>query len=735
MAKELTSGERQVFTTPSSLASRMGVVKANAGDPVELATSELGKTLEFIAKRKSIQAEEKWKADVKVNSLREISKFSQDFRYNPSEFINKATGFRDGLLESAPKAFRDWTRTYLAQLITGHSNQIIDSTWKRDQKELLLKNKESNSSEMNDMDSILLEAPWQEHTKLFEEQFSARLQEMIDSYTAVYNTIPTSEQTGMPTPIEQGRIWKAELEQSRNLSIAQKMIYDAVEIDRQRIADGILVGDEINGWVGPSAVDDALKLVNEMMRQYEIHGITGRKEVIDEWKYLEAARPYDIDGPWSFLDLDQVERMAIKDNTLKHAESLVKQYKIESAALTTIETSNLDQTFELLTGGGQGAINDIFSNPEKLSDVTTFFDTNFVGATPAQRTEFINAWKIAQTVERFGKLTFKKIDLIEKNDEGISTGGLTFIQARDAIMIESANWGNGVTEEQATKQLQNYITGMHLTGFGLQPYLDLSKVTFVRDASGTSVPSQELIALGNIVHKYGWVNDSLLSMLEGASQLNPKNEEDKAAIINMAMVVGNLNDRAGMIPANIKFSTWKPLLTLHKQLKFLASNPEESVFTKDRLLERYLVTVAPDRATLDNKMAMVKDAFAEWNIHLEGREKETSTFEKTVQNYLLEHVKKQIVDEKPIINLFSGLREIFGFQDYPLKGMVPKSYIDAKFHVKKLLPLWQDLVEQHLVWSYGDASDILPSTIEDNLQDALEAALHEIGNQGWKAGD
>ena len=74
MAKELTSGERQVFTTPSSLASRMGVVKANAGDPVELATSELGKTLEFIAKRKSIQAEEKWKADVKVSSLEKISK-------------------------------------------------------------------------------------------------------------------------------------------------------------------------------------------------------------------------------------------------------------------------------------------------------------------------------------------------------------------------------------------------------------------------------------------------------------------------------------------------------------------------------------------------------------------------------------------------------------------------------------------------------------------------------------
>ena len=76
MAKELTSGERQVFTTPSSLASRMGVVKGQSGDPVELATSELGKTLNFIAKQKAVQAEEKWKADVKVSSLETISIFS-----------------------------------------------------------------------------------------------------------------------------------------------------------------------------------------------------------------------------------------------------------------------------------------------------------------------------------------------------------------------------------------------------------------------------------------------------------------------------------------------------------------------------------------------------------------------------------------------------------------------------------------------------------------------------------
>lgn len=109
------------------------------------------------------------------------------------------------------------------------------------------------------------------------------------------------------------------------------MIMDAVEIDKQRIADGILVGDEISGWVGPSAVDDALSLINEMMLGYEMNGISGRKEIFEK---NNVAAPGGMDGPWSFIDLDQVERFTIKTNTIMHADNLVKQYKTESAALT-----------------------------------------------------------------------------------------------------------------------------------------------------------------------------------------------------------------------------------------------------------------------------------------------------------------------------------------------------------------------------------------------------------------
>ena len=720
MAKELTSGERQVFTTPSSLASRMGVVKANAGDPVELATSELGKTLNFIAKQKAIQAEEKWKADVKVSSLEKISEMSRDYRYSPSDFINNATGFRDGLLESAPKAFRDWTRTYLAQLITSHSNTIFNETWKRDQKELLLKNTESNKAEMNSMHSILLQAPWQEHTKLFEEQFSARLQEMIDSYTSIYNSIPTTERTGMATPIEQAKIWKTELEQSRNISIAQKMIMDAVEIDKQRIADGILVGDEINGWVGPSAVDDALKLVNEMMRQYEIHGITGRKEVIHEWKYLEAARPYDIDGPWSFIDLDQVERFTIKTNTIMHADNLVQQYKTESAALTNHQKTVLSNNIELATSGGQGSINDTFALLDKESDVKHFIDTSLVGALQPQIDKVYDSWRTAKKIVSLFPQMLKK--------------GATFDSSVDSIMTELKHDGIIANEEEVKLALANHYVGHFLLQSTGSPYLNVSNVGFMKNTEGEIVgPSHELIAVSEFSKKFGYIHPRLRSILESAGSINVR--DNKEAIFNLAQVVGYLHERSGMIPRDGKFTVWEPLLELHEGLKYLQENPIGNVMTKDYLVDKYLVKVNDIDTDLDERIERINKAITAdttWSKQIDDSEELKTNFDQRIENELYKLIDNQQKSGSLWNNFgLSILREIFGMEDYPLKGMVPMKKEDLNMYMEDVLPLFKEMVITHIAYSYGKGSSILPSNIEEHIKLAVEGAANELGNNGY----
>ena len=719
MAKELTSGERQVFTTPSSLASRMGVVKANAGDPVELATSELGKTLEFIAKRKSIQAEEKWKADVKVSSLEKISKFSQDYRYNPSDFINNATGFRDGLLESAPKAFRDWTRTYLAQLITTHSNQIIDATWKRDQKELLLKNTESNESEISRISSLIMDTPWQDHTKLWEEINAATLQDMDDSYRAIYATIPTEfRNANMPTPDEQLELWKKQLEGVRNASIATKIMHDAIEVDKQRIADGILVGDEINGWVGPSAVDDALVLIKEMMLGYEKNGITGRKEIFEK---NGTAVPGGMDGPWAYVDLDRVERNVVNHNTVKIAEDIATKYKTESAALTNHQTEVLNNEIELFTNGSPGAVNDTFTLFNTEREVDNYITQNFLGASTDQIDKIKDSWRVAHTVVRHHKETLIKIE----------DGGQTFGNAVDNIVRESASMGITVKKEDIELALADRMIGYMLGHMNNDPYLDVSKVGFEENGN----PTSELIALGQVSQRYGYIHPSLQSVLQSAGQINIK--ENPEAIISLANVVGYLQDRAGAVPANTDFSVWIPLLELNARLKFLAASPTGSVMTKDRLLERYLMQVNPSRTDLDEKIATIDKvlrADTTWSGTSEDTLKSPElVFEDEIYKALKEEINKQWKSGIAWNNFgLSILRDILGMQDYPFKGMVPESVKDLNFYMDSVMPLFKDLVTQHLAWSYSEAGHIMPSNIQNHFQLAVQGAINEITKKGFK---
>ena len=718
MAKELTSGERQVFTTPSSLASRMGVVKGQSGDPVELATSELGKTLNFIAKQKAVQAEEKWKADVKVSSLETISKFSQDYRYNPSDFINNATGFRDGLLESAPKAFKDWTRTYLAQLITSHSNTIINETWKRDQKELLLKNTESNKAEMNSMHSILLQAPWQEHTKLFEEQFSARLQEMIDSYTSIYNSIPTTERTGMATPIEQAKIWKTELEQSRNISIAQKMIMDAVEIDKQRIADGILVGDEISGWVGPSAVDDALSLINEMMLGYEMNGISGRKEIFEK---NNVAAPGGMDGPWSFIDLDQVERFTIKTNTIMHADNLVKQYKTESAALTNHQKTVLSNNIELATSGGQGSINDTFALFDKESDVKHFIDTSLVGADQAQIDSVYDSWRTAKKIVSLFPQMLEKGATFDSNVESI----LTELKY-DGINIDSN------TRKEVELAIANHYVGHFLLQSTGSPYLNVSNVGFMTNDSGDVIgPSNELIAVGEFAKKFGFVHPQLKTIMQSAGNINVK--ENPNAIMNLAQVVGYIHDTNSLIPKNMKFQTWEPLLELYHGLQYLASDPQGTVMNKDFLIENYLMKVNPDATDLDERIERINRALTAdttWSNQIDDSDRTVTTFDERIKEELY-----KTIDKNANANLLWGvpaaLREMLGFDEYPWKEMTDIPYKDRNMFMEDMLPIFKEFVIMHLAQSYGKAAHIAPSNIESHIDLAVQGAINELGNQGY----
>ena len=48
------------------------------------------------------------------------------------------------------------------------------------------------------------------------------------------------------------------------------------------------------------------------------------------------------------------------------------------------------------------------------------------------------------------------------------------------------------------------------------------------------------------------------------------------------------------------------------------------------------------------------------------------------------------------------------------------------------MPFFEELVKQHLAFHFVQLGDILPSSVNKALPDAIISAFHELGNKGFK---
>ena len=92
----------------------------------------------------------------------------------------------------------------------------------------------------------------------------------------------------------------------------------------------------------------------------------------------------------------------------------------------------------------------------------------------------------------------------------------------------------------------DHILGMYLMASTGSPYLDLSKVGFIKTEDGVIGPSNELVAMGNLATQHGYVHNDLINFLNGAQRIDAVQNPD--AIINMANIVKYINDKV--------FSVW-----------------------------------------------------------------------------------------------------------------------------------------------------------------------------------
>ena len=108
----LKVGERKVYTTPGSLANKMGVVKGQTGDGFEYAANLVSKTIDAFAQRQTIIEEENWKNDYKLKTFESLSKFARDNSDSPSDYMAQSSSYIESSVGEAPEKFRSWAKSY-----------------------------------------------------------------------------------------------------------------------------------------------------------------------------------------------------------------------------------------------------------------------------------------------------------------------------------------------------------------------------------------------------------------------------------------------------------------------------------------------------------------------------------------------------------------------------------------------------------------------------------------------
>ena len=716
MATKLTAGERQVYTTASSLASRMGVVKAHTGDPIALATETISGTINLLAKQKLSREEENWKNNLKANALKSFLKFSKNNRYNPAEFMNVATGYETSMVDAAPEKFKAWTKAYMATLITQHSSTIIDNAFVRESKESKDSMLLANNAELDDIQDVLMNSHWEEHTGLFSTNIVPRLSEMVKSYTTIYNSVPNSLRNDMDKPEDYMRNLKINLEETRQLSIWNGLLDAAFKEDNENIANGVLVGDEVTGWEGKSASDDALTKIIGSMYEYMESGIN----------YKDGPRP--VDGPFSFVDLNKTERTVLADEVIKQTTARHEQFKNETASLTNSKKSDLSMLIQELQSGKQNSINDTFNSLglNNINDVKGWIDTNLVGASTDQMDKLIESWQISKSVQENAMRIFLPISPKKMGDEP----GLTVEGAINAIKQDIGHIEGSEDNNLIEGMVADHILGMYLMASTGSPYLDLSKVGFIKTEDGVIGPSNELVAMGNLATQHGYVHNDLINFLNGAQRIDAVQNPD--AIINMANIVKYINDKAGMQPSNVDVALWVPLLQLSERMDLMSkTGTEGEVMSKTNILEMYTMHVNPSKTDLDEKLNAIEGSFAK----LQERDIELKDI---IRSKLEKEIKKQAGrDTFWLSKGMSAIQEWLDFmlpgrQDQPLKGMVPTHPMDQEFFIDQTMPFFEELVKQHLAFHFVQLGDILPSSVNKALPDAIISAFHELGNKGFK---
>jgi len=736
----LTTGKRQVTTTASSVANRMGVVPAYAGDPVSTIAKVATEKLDFFAKRQASLEEAKYKADLEIKTSKFINLKAREHFNDPKTFTATTDSYIESLVNEAPTRYKSWTKSMISGKAIRKGETIFANRIKQDHddaikllEERARTHNEETLEDLFDLATVSQGDPELKKDSTFTNNIDdyhknvwlPKVSEMYKSHLEVYNAAYPEDRNNMLTPQEFLRTMQVSFEQLR-VNTKVKNIIDSTMLEITEMGGNYQIG---NDKIKELNLRITKMLNEEYMKNPQIDVLDGKATLVNTTK---EERKQIISNAESFMKghlnvynnqlvkYESEKKLAIADqlnndlyNFVNNPDDfgIITELQLERKMIDLELDDNQKLNYRNSYFGGQMIKGSIDENLQ-----------NFVGDTSGMKMDTFSG-RLFTSLDQKGYLEALGIN----NQEDLKK---IIIQQHIKRIFPSLRTIE--TEDGPKKIIVPGVDSIADTWLGTES-------VFMQDSEGNTVldKDQNALATAKFNKMVGYAKmmgepiPQLTSFFNDIMNINVKNETDLIKLDNAAYMVNYFLDTDGFefMFKGIDNDVRANILKLQEYHKLRHADFDR--LTRVDVAQSFFESLKPKESTRTGQIKIAMDNFINY-----GEEGDDSADQINLTEIVDEYIKKyqdNRVAFSPIAmipipvytSLASGeMRPQLG------DAVVDSMTVDAN-KVRKVIRPYLDI---YLTNMFQDESYVTKQSIEKNLNKAMKFIMEDFANDGfnWK---
>ena len=736
----LTTGKRQVTTTASSVANRMGVVPAYAGDPVSTIAKVATEKLDFFAKRQASLEEAKYKADLEIKTSKFINAKAREHFNDPKTFTTSTDSYIESLVNEAPTRYKSWTKSMISGKAIRKGETIFANRIKQDhndamklQEERVRTHNEETLEDLFDLATVSQGDPELKKDSTFTNNIDdyhknvwlPKVSEMYKSHLEVYNAAYPEDRNNMLTPQEFLRTMQISFEQLR-LNTKVKNIIDTTMLEITEMGGDYQIGNdkikELNLKIG--------KMLNEeYMKSPQIDMFDGKATLVNTTK---DERGQIISNAESFMK----GHLNVYSNQLVKYESEKKLAIADQLNNDLYNFVNNPDDFGIITEKQleRKMIDLELNDNEKLNYRNSYFAgqmikgsidenlQNFVGDTSGMKMDTFSG-RLFVSLERKGYLEALGVN----NQEDLKKIIIQQHMKRIFPSLRTIETDNG-----PQKIIVPGVDNIADTWLGTES-------VFVEDSEGNTVldKNQNALATAKFNKMVGYAKmmgepiPQLTDFFNDIMNINIKSESDLMKLDNAAYMVNYFMDTDGFefmfkgIDSDVKANILK-LQEYHK-----LRHADFDRLTRVDVAQSFFESLKPKESTRTGKIKIAMDNFINYGEEGDDSADQIDLTAK-VDEYIKKYQDNRVAFSVPLNLAQPVFTSLATGEMTPILGdsVIDSMTVDAN-KVRKAIRPYLDI---YLTNMFEDESYVTKQSIEKNLNKAMKFIMEDFANDGfnWK---